>query len=255
MQGVHVRGPDHFLERRVEWSESLDPFVHRKHHLHSECPSECGNRLADRALAVNTEALAVQIENRFPEKTKLPRETPLSGLYILPVAYQVPAKRENQGKRVFRDGVYSIVAYVADRNPAFPVKFQIDVIQASRGYGNQPQVIRAIQIFTAEANLVDYQHGCARHSFGYLPGRGVVMVCPFMGKFRRPDIDVRCDSGAIENYDIFHILFPTFGPKRPASYCWNPVYHNTCQGTPHLVLVLNHCEVASSIRVAIRLSA
>jgi len=72
------------------------------------------DRLADRAIADDTQRRTAHVADRMVEETELVTLLPAPGAHIVAVSQDIPAKREGQREDMFRNRIEGIIADVRD---------------------------------------------------------------------------------------------------------------------------------------------
>src|SRR5512147_1436919 len=112
MQGDDVAGLEDLVPGRVERPKSAPPLVRGEHRPHAERPADFRDPLAENALADDAEVAAVQIPDRKVEEAELPALPPTAAPHRVAVGQEIASQREDQGERMFGDGVDRIAADV-----------------------------------------------------------------------------------------------------------------------------------------------
>jgi hypothetical protein len=122
--------------------------------VHPEGLADRGHRLSEHAIADDAERGAGQVANRMIEVAEPARALPVPVAHRVAIRKQAAAQREDQRKRVLRNGVGRVVPDIRDNDAAPAHARQVDVVVAGRRDRDELQFRRRRDGVRAHRRLV-----------------------------------------------------------------------------------------------------
>ena len=124
---------------------------------------------------------------------------------------------------MLRDGVHRVVPNIADRNPLAACGFDIDIVHAGRGQGDELKFRQFRQHFRCKANLVDHgDFGAAQAAHEFLRPRGRVFLPVTAGNGFVSETDIHGERAAIQKHNAPHRAFPSSAVLKRLYTRFNP---------------------------------